>query len=157
MIKRGSFVEELLEEFAFFDYCVFIFIFWRRHQFKNVTALLFIERDNRRTEAGSDRRDANPRTSRRTPAGLLQNPEIFGSSARLLVVAAARGGGEGRRAVAALEGPLVGVLVHVLEQVPLGGEAARRNADLALVRLQVVRGVHRQDVEPGRDGKILQL
>ena len=66
------------------------------------------------------------------------------------MVAAAGGGGEGRGAVAALERPLVGVLVHVLEQVPLGGEASRRNADLALVGLQVVRSVHRQDVEPGR-------
>jgi hypothetical protein len=42
------------------------------------------------------------------------------------------------------------VLVHVLEQVPLGGEAPRRHADLALVRLQVVRSVDGQNVKPGK-------
>jgi hypothetical protein len=50
----------------------------------------------------------------------------------------------------ALERSLVGVLVHVLKQVPFGCEASRRNADLALVGLQIVGRVHRQDVESGK-------
>ena len=78
----------------------------------------------------------------------LHNSDVLRSAARLLVMTSARGCREGRRAIAAFEGPFVGVLVHVLEQVPLGWEAPGWDADLALVRLEVVRGVHRKDVEP---------
>jgi hypothetical protein len=42
------------------------------------------------------------------------------------------------------------VLVHVLKQVPFGCKASRGNADLALVGLQIVGRVHRQDVESGK-------
>ena len=52
----------------------------------------------------------------------LHNSDVLRSAARLLVMTSARGCREGRRAIAAFEGPFVGVLVHVLEQVPLVGK-----------------------------------
>jgi hypothetical protein len=36
-------------------------------------------------------------------------------------------------------------------QVPLGGKASGRDADLALVRLQVVRGMHGENVKSAKE------